>query len=123
MGGGGGAPTEAITSLPGLCTRIRDGRQDELLDGLLRAIAGGKDDLREVGSIGLKTIVLELPATSPATVAVVRKVLPRLLTTLLAVRHAVGKGGKGGDRVWHSVTATGGVPWACGSGVQAEAGV
>jgi hypothetical protein len=47
----------------------------------------GKEELREIASIGLKTVVAEIPPTSQAAKTSIRRLIPKLVALLAVIDY------------------------------------
>jgi cullin-associated NEDD8-dissociated protein 1 len=69
----------AVKTLSGLVTRIKEEAVSNSVDQLSRQVVQGRDELRDVYAIGLKTVIADVPNTPPMAAAVLRAIVPRLL--------------------------------------------
>lgn len=54
----------------------------QIVDNLCAFVSQDKEDLREIASIGLKTVIVQVPTNSVVAVNVCKRLVPRLLATL-----------------------------------------
>lgn len=57
----------------------------EIVDKLCAYVSQDKEDLREIASIGLKTVIVQVPVNSVVAVNVCKRLVPRLLHHLESV--------------------------------------
>lgn len=63
----------------------------QIVDNLCAFVSQDKEDLREIASIGLKTVIVQVPINSVVAVNVCKRLVPRLLATLENVIRLVTK--------------------------------
>jgi len=55
------------------------------VEKLCNLLVDKKDELRDIASIGLKTVIIEIPSSSPVAANIVKRLLPKLLQQLNTV--------------------------------------
>ncbi|CAJ0833196.1 8495_t:CDS:10 [Entrophospora sp. SA101] len=73
----------AVKCLAPLVKKVREAQLQEIVDQLcLYSTQQGKEELRDIAGIGLKTIIVEIPSNSPSANNVLQRLIPRLLLQL-----------------------------------------
>ncbi len=71
-------------SLGPLCKRVKEAQVQDIVDTLCNHLLSdkkGADELRDISSIGLKTVIGEIPLDPPTLSSlIVKRLTPRLLT-------------------------------------------
>jgi len=88
----------AVKCLGPLAKKVKESQIELLVDGMMENVlleAKDKDELRDVSSIGLKTIIEEVPAT-PASIPslIVKRLTPKLLGAITSTKKADTKDSK-----------------------------
>ncbi|KAJ3238596.1 Cullin-associated NEDD8-dissociated protein 1 [Chytriomyces hyalinus] len=73
----------AVKILAPLVRRGRDATVLEVVDRLCDLLVHKKDDLRDIGAIGMKTVVAQVPANSNAATNMVKRLVPKLIALLM----------------------------------------
>jgi hypothetical protein len=66
--------------------KIRDNQLSETITKLCDLLQDSKDETKDIASIGLKTVVLEISPALTTAPAIVKKLITRLINYLRAVR-------------------------------------
>ena len=69
--------------------KIREAQLSDTITKLCDLMQDSKEETKDIASIGLKTVVLEISTSSTAAPAIVKKLLIRLITQLRSVRGIV----------------------------------
>lgn len=72
-------------SLGPLVKKVQEPQLQEIVDKLCAYVSQDKEDLREIASIGLKTVIVQVPVNSAVAVNVCKRLVPRLLHHLESV--------------------------------------
>ncbi|CAG8653965.1 18991_t:CDS:10 [Rhizophagus irregularis] len=73
----------AVKCLAPLVKKVREPQLQEIVEQLCSyTTQPGKEELRDIAGIGLKTVIVEIPSNSPSASNVVVRLIPRLLTQL-----------------------------------------
>ncbi|CAG8576615.1 11916_t:CDS:10 [Ambispora leptoticha] len=72
----------AVKCLGPLVKKVREPQLQDIIDKLCDYTAEGKDELRDIAGIGLKTVIVEIPSSSPIANNVLQRLIPRLLSSL-----------------------------------------
>lgn len=72
----------AVKCLGPLVKKIHEVQLQTLIDQLSVFTAQDKDELRDIANLGLKTVIADIPATSPLAPGLCRRLIPKLLTQL-----------------------------------------
>ncbi|KAG0260456.1 Cullin-associated NEDD8-dissociated protein 1 [Actinomortierella ambigua] len=72
----------AVKCLGPLVKKVQEAQLQEIVDNLCAFVSQDKEDLREIASMGLKTVIVQVPANSNVAVNVCKRLVPRLLTQL-----------------------------------------
>jgi hypothetical protein len=72
-------------SLGPLVKKVQENQLQQIVDSLCGYISQDKEDLREIASIGLKTVIVQVPVNSVVAVNVCKRLVPRLLSQLESV--------------------------------------
>ena len=70
----------AVKCLPPLVRKVHQERVDEIMVTLCDRVLEGKDEQRDIASIGLKTVVLEMPKSQSMALAAVRQLTHKLVS-------------------------------------------
>ncbi|KAI8834250.1 armadillo-type protein [Chytriomyces cf. hyalinus JEL632] len=73
----------AVKILAPLVRKGRDATVLEVVDRLCDLLVHKKDDLRDIGAIGMKTVVAQVPANSNAATNMVKRLVPKLIALLM----------------------------------------
>ncbi|TPX71656.1 hypothetical protein CcCBS67573_g06084, partial [Chytriomyces confervae] len=73
----------AVKILAPLVRKGRDATVLEVVDRLCDLLVHKKDDLRDIGAIGMKTVVAQVPANSSAATNMVKRLVPKLIALLM----------------------------------------
>lgn len=76
-----------LRSLGSLVKKVQESQLQQIVDNLCAFVSQDKEDLREIASIGLKTVIVQVPTNSVVAVNVCKRLVPRLLATLENVRR------------------------------------
>jgi hypothetical protein len=76
-----------LRSLGSLVKKVQESQLQQIVDNLCAFVSQDKEDLREIASIGLKTVIVQVPINSVVAVNVCKRLVPRLLATLENVRR------------------------------------
>lgn len=63
----------AVKCLGPLVTKVKDNQVETVVDTLCTNMMSGNEQLRDISSIGLKTVIAELPQTSGSLVSIISK--------------------------------------------------
>ena len=75
-------------SLGPLVAKVKEFQVETIVDVLCTNMLSDKEQLKDISSIGLKTVINQLPAnTAHASSAIVKKITGRLLNTIQKVSH------------------------------------
>ncbi|KAG0346276.1 Cullin-associated NEDD8-dissociated protein 1 [Podila humilis] len=69
----------AVKCLGPLVKKVQEAQLQEIVDKLCAYVSEDKEDLREIASIGLKTVIVQVPVNSAVAANVCRRLVPRLL--------------------------------------------
>ncbi|KAI9236724.1 MAG: putative tip120 [Podila humilis] len=69
----------AVKCLGPLVKKVQEPQLQEIVDKLCAYVSQDKEDLREIASIGLKTVIVQVPVNSVVAVNVCKRLVPRLL--------------------------------------------
>ena len=69
--------------------KVKDFQVESIVDHLCNNMVGDKEQLRDISSIGLKTVINELPLTTPALAASVCKTMTGRLSATIAQQEDV----------------------------------
>ena len=73
-------------SLGPLVTKVKEFQVETIVDTLCTNMISEKEQLKDISSIGLKTVINQLPSVStPISTSIVRKITGRLLNTIQRV--------------------------------------
>ena len=72
-----------------LVGKVKDFQVESIVDHLCNNMVGDKEQLRDISSIGLKTVINELPLTTPALAASVCKTMTGRLSAAIAQQEDV----------------------------------
>ncbi|KAG0233459.1 Cullin-associated NEDD8-dissociated protein 1 [Actinomortierella wolfii] len=72
----------AVKCLGPLVKKVQEAQLQEIVDNLCTFVSQEQEDLREIASMGLKTVIVQVPAYSNVAVNVCKRLVPRLLTQL-----------------------------------------
>ncbi|CAG8443165.1 10301_t:CDS:10 [Ambispora gerdemannii] len=72
----------AVKCLGPLVKKVREPQLQDIIDKLCDYTSEGKDELRDIAGIGLKTVIVEIPSNSPVANNVLQRLIPRLLSSL-----------------------------------------
>ncbi|KAJ3030650.1 UNVERIFIED_CONTAM: Cullin-associated NEDD8-dissociated protein 1 [Siphonaria sp. JEL0065] len=72
----------AVKTLAPLVRKVREANTQEIVDQLCKLLVEKKDELKDIAAIGLKTVILEVPASSQVSKNVVKKLVPKLIALL-----------------------------------------
>jgi cullin-associated NEDD8-dissociated protein 1 len=76
----------AVKCLGPLVTKVKEHQVEIIVESLCSNMLSDKEQLKDISSIGLKTVISQLPMTSSQTSSsVVRKITGRLLDTIQKV--------------------------------------
>ena len=64
--------------------KVKDFQVESIVDHLCNNMVGDKEQLRDISSIGLKTVINELPLTTPSLAASVCKTMTGRLSAAIA---------------------------------------
>ena len=70
----------AVKCLPPLVRTVHQERVDEIMVTLCDRVLEGKDEQRDIASIGLKTVVLEMPSPAASALGAVRQLTHKLVS-------------------------------------------
>lgn len=70
-----------------LVAKVKEAQVETIVDTLCTNMTGDKEQLRDISSIGLKTVITELPLTSQQLAAVICKKIIGKLTVAIAKVH------------------------------------
>jgi len=79
----------AVRCLGPLVGKVKDFQVESIVDHLCNNMVGDKEQLRDISSIGLKTVINELPLTTPALAASVCKTMTGRLSAAIAQQEDV----------------------------------
>ena len=80
-------PPVPTCSLGSLVKKVQEAQLQQIVDTLCAYVSQEKEDLREIASIGLKTVIVQVPANSVIAVNVCKRLVPRLLSQLESVSN------------------------------------
>jgi len=80
----------AVRCLGPLVGKVKDYQVEVIVDSLCNNMVGDKEQLRDISSIGLKTVINELPASTHALAASVCKTMVGRLSEAVAQQNDVG---------------------------------
>jgi cullin-associated NEDD8-dissociated protein 1 len=76
-----------VNSLGPLVTKVKEHQVEQIVEALCSNMLSDKEQLKDISSIGLKTVITQLPQTSSQTSsAIVKKITSRLLNTIQKVK-------------------------------------
>ncbi|KAF9403247.1 Cullin-associated NEDD8-dissociated protein 1 [Mortierella sp. AD011] len=78
----GEVQNQAVKCLGSLVKKVQEAQLQQIVDNLCAYVSQDKEDLREIASIGLKTVMVQVPLNSVVAVNVCKRLVPRLLTQL-----------------------------------------
>ncbi|KAF9289311.1 Cullin-associated NEDD8-dissociated protein 1 [Mortierella alpina] len=78
----GEVQNQAVKCLGSLVKKVQEAQLQQIVDTLCAYVSQEKEDLREIASIGLKTVIVQVPANSVIAVNVCKRLVPRLLSQL-----------------------------------------
>ncbi|KAF9934606.1 Cullin-associated NEDD8-dissociated protein 1 [Linnemannia zychae] len=78
----GEVQNQAVKCLGSLVKKVQESQLQQIVDNLCAFVSQDKEDLREIASIGLKTVIVHVPVNSIVAVNVCKRLVPRLLTQL-----------------------------------------
>ncbi|KAF9154219.1 Cullin-associated NEDD8-dissociated protein 1 [Linnemannia schmuckeri] len=78
----GEVQNQAVKCLGSLVKKVQESQLQQIVDNLCAFVSQDKEDLREIASIGLKTVIVQVPTNSVVAVNVCKRLVPRLLATL-----------------------------------------
>ncbi|KAI8351419.1 armadillo-type protein [Mortierella sp. GBAus27b] len=78
----GEVQNQAVKCLGSLVKKVQEAQLQKIVDDLCAFISQDKEDLREIASIGLKTVIVQVPVNSVVAVNVCKRLVPRLLLQL-----------------------------------------
>ncbi|KAF9982553.1 Cullin-associated NEDD8-dissociated protein 1 [Modicella reniformis] len=78
----GEVQNQAVKCLGSLVKKVQEAQLQQIVDNLCAYISQDKEDLREIASIGLKTVIVQVPVNSVVAVNVCKRLVPRLLSQL-----------------------------------------
>ncbi len=73
-----------VYSLGPLVAKVKEPQVETIVDTLCTNMTGEKEQLRDISSIGLKTVITELPLTSQQLASVICKKIIGKLTVAIA---------------------------------------
>jgi len=79
----------AVRCLGPLVGKVKDFQVESIVDHLCNNMVGDKEQLRDISSIGLKTVINELPLTTPSLAASVCKTMTGRLSAAIAQQDDV----------------------------------
>ena len=79
--------TPFIFSLGPLVGKVKDYQVEVIVDTLCNNMVGDKEQLRDISSIGLKTVINELPLTTQTLAATVCKTMVGRLSAAIAQKN------------------------------------
>ncbi|KDN52549.1 TIP120-domain-containing protein [Tilletiaria anomala UBC 951] len=71
-----------VKTLGILVRRVREGELQNITNKLVEYISGKEEELRDIASLGLKTVVVELPPTSKLAASISMKLAPKLIQVI-----------------------------------------
>ncbi|KAF9435404.1 Cullin-associated NEDD8-dissociated protein 1 [Entomortierella beljakovae] len=78
----GEVQNQAVKCLGSLVKKVQEAQLQQIVDNLCAYVSQDEDGLREIASIGLKTVIIQIPINSVVAVNVCKRLVPRLLTQL-----------------------------------------
>ncbi|KAF8933135.1 Cullin-associated NEDD8-dissociated protein 1 [Dissophora ornata] len=78
----GEVQNQAVKCLGSLVKKVQEAQLQQIVDLLCAYVSQDKEDLREIASIGLKTVIVQVPVNSVVAVNVCKRLVPRLLAQL-----------------------------------------
>ncbi|KAG0258254.1 Cullin-associated NEDD8-dissociated protein 1 [Mortierella polycephala] len=75
----GEVQNQAVKCLGSLVKKVHEAQLQQIVDNLCAYVSQDKEDLREIASIGLKTVIVQVPVNSVVAVNVCKRLVPRLL--------------------------------------------
>ncbi|KAF9091293.1 Cullin-associated NEDD8-dissociated protein 1 [Mortierella sp. AD031] len=78
----GEVQNQAVKCLGSLVKKVVEAQLQQIVDNLCAYVSQDKEDLREIASIGLKTVIVQVPLNSVVAVNVCKRLVPRLLAQL-----------------------------------------
>ncbi|ORZ05672.1 armadillo-type protein [Lobosporangium transversale] len=78
----GEVQNQAVKCLGSLVKKVQEAQLQQIVDNLCAFVSQDKEDLREIASIGLKTVIVQVPVNSVVAVNVCKRLVPRLLSQL-----------------------------------------
>ncbi|KAI7830252.1 armadillo-type protein [Gamsiella multidivaricata] len=78
----GEVQNQAVKCLGSLVKKVQEAQLQQIVDNLCAYVSQDKEDLREIASIGLKTVIVQVPVNSVVAVNVCKRLVPRLLSQL-----------------------------------------
>jgi cullin-associated NEDD8-dissociated protein 1 len=65
-----------------LVKTVRDPQKQEIIDQLSSFLSGKEEELKDIASIGLKTVITEIPSAAATSKTIIRRLLPKLVQLL-----------------------------------------
>jgi transcriptional regulator CtsR len=73
-----------FTSLSPLVRRIREQQLQDIVDKLCEYLVDKKEESRDIATLGMKTVIVEIPSASPIAGNLMKRLIPRLHTLMTA---------------------------------------
>ncbi|KAG0210629.1 Cullin-associated NEDD8-dissociated protein 1 [Mortierella sp. GBA30] len=78
----GEVQNQAVKCLGSLVKKVQEAQLQQIVDSLCAYVSQEKEELREIASIGLKTVIVQVPVNSVIAMNVCKRLVPRLLSQL-----------------------------------------